>query len=239
MGRFLRVVGREHLFERREDERQRRPQFVREVREEFDAGLVKLFVLLFEHYVLPQAAAFAGVAEDKPAHRRQQQQVEGYRPPAEPHRWGDLDPQRGVRFVPDAVVVRTPHPEKIVPRRQIGVVDLAHRADRPPFVVGAFEFVGVGIAFGVDVVEGAECEGEVVLVVFQTQLRPARRKPESAAQRAVVDCYGGDDHGRGVGVDVQVVGVEAHQSAVAADPDRVVVGDECRCRRELLYADAA
>ena len=54
MGRFLRVVGREHLFERREDERQRRPQFVREVREEFDAGLVKLFVLLFEHHVLPQ-----------------------------------------------------------------------------------------------------------------------------------------------------------------------------------------
>lgn len=49
----------------------RRPQFVREVREEFDAGLVKLLVLLFEHHVLPQAAAFAGVAEDKPAHRRQ------------------------------------------------------------------------------------------------------------------------------------------------------------------------
>lgn len=75
--------------------------------------------------------------------------------------------------------------------------------------------------------------------MFQAQLRPARRKPESAVQRAVVDCYGGDDHGRGVGVDVQVVGVEAHQPAVAADPDRIVVGDECRCRRELLYADAA
>ena len=210
-GRIVRTAN--DAFERQENQRQRGPQFVGDVREEAEFHLVHLLALphlLFKPVAFgPQPQPAEDVENAQYDHQQCGQRIKHERRRALPERRMDRKGDRSLGFAPIRIVVGSRNAEHIIAgfKQRIGRRTCSPGMDLRPLAVEIFESIAVDRMAGIGIVEVREFEREERLIVLQIDMLhlPQFAGQDAAAvefladlHRTIEDPQPGDDDRRTV-----------------------------------------